>query len=53
MLSNSVARAEDVGMSYGAVGVLGALSAAIPRRHRAVWVGMVDRRRRGRRARRT
>ena len=39
MLSNSVARAEDVGMSYGAVGVLGALSAAIPRRHRAVWVG--------------
>ena len=35
----SVARAEDVGMSYGAVGVLGALSAAIPRRHRAAWVG--------------
>ena len=39
VLSKSVARADDVGMSYGAVGVLGALSAAIPRRYRAAWVG--------------
>jgi hypothetical protein len=39
VLSKSVARADDVGMSYGAAGVLGALTGAIPRRHRAAWVG--------------
>ena len=39
VLSKSVARADDVGMSYGAVGVLGALTGAIPRRYRAAWVG--------------
>ncbi|HEY5842824.1 MAG TPA: rhomboid-like protein [Mycobacterium sp.] len=38
VLPKSVSRADDVGMSYGAVGVLGALSAAIPRRYRAAWV---------------
>src|SRR5262249_55288599 len=35
----SVTRATDVGMSYGAAGVLGALTAAIPRRWRPVWMG--------------
>ncbi len=35
----SVARASDVGVSYGAVCVLGALTASIPARWRAVWVG--------------
>jgi hypothetical protein len=35
----SIARASDVGMSYGAVGVLGALTASIPSRWRAAWVG--------------
>lgn len=35
----SVARASDVGMSYGAVCVLGALTASIPARWRPVWVG--------------
>ena len=38
LLPPAVSRAEDVGMSYGAVGVLGALSAAIPRPARPVWV---------------
>lgn len=35
----SIARASDVGMSYGAVAVLGALTAAIPRRWRPLWIG--------------
>ena len=35
----SVARASDVGVSYGAVCVLGALTASIPARWRPVWVG--------------
>jgi len=35
----SVARATDVGVSYGAVCVLGALTASIPSRWRGVWVG--------------
>lgn len=38
-LPMSLARATDVGMSYGAVGVLGALTASIPSRWRPVWVG--------------
>jgi hypothetical protein len=38
-LPSSVARASDVGMSYGAVCVLGALTASIPARWRPVWVG--------------
>ncbi|WP_231973835.1 MULTISPECIES: rhomboid-like protein [unclassified Mycobacterium] len=35
----SVARASDVGISYGAVCVLGALTASLPPRWRAAWVG--------------
>ena len=35
----SITRASDVGMSYGALAVLGALSAAIPSRWRPAWVG--------------
>jgi hypothetical protein len=35
----SVARATDVGVSYGAVCILGALTASIPSRWRPVWVG--------------
>jgi hypothetical protein len=35
----SMARASDVGVSYGAVAVLGALTAAIPRRWRPAWIG--------------
>jgi hypothetical protein len=35
----SIARASDVGMSYGALAVLGALTAAIPQRWRPAWVG--------------
>lgn len=35
----SVARASDVGISYGAVCVLGALTASIPARWRPVWAG--------------
>ena len=35
----SVARATDVGISYGAVCVLGALTASIPLRWRPAWVG--------------
>lgn len=35
----SVARATDVGISYGAVCVLGALTASIPSRWRPAWVG--------------
>lgn len=38
VLSAAVSRADDVGMSYGAIGVLGALTAAIPHRYRAAWV---------------
>ena len=35
----SVARATDVGISYGAVAVLGTLTAAIPSRWRPGWIG--------------
>jgi hypothetical protein len=35
----SIARANDVGVSYGAVCVLGALTASIPSRWRTAWVG--------------
>jgi hypothetical protein len=37
-LPASIAGASDVGISYGAAGVLGALTAAIPPRGRPVWV---------------
>lgn len=39
LLSKSIANAADVGMSYGAVGVLGTFTAAIPHRWRPAWVG--------------
>ena len=39
LLSHSIADAADVGMSYGAVGVLGTFTAAIPARWRSPWVG--------------
>lgn len=39
LLSMSIVDVTDVGMSYGAVGVLGALTAAIPSRWRAAWTG--------------
>ena len=35
----SVAHASDVGVSYGAVCVLGALTASIPSRWRPIWIG--------------
>jgi hypothetical protein len=35
----TVARATDVGMSYGATAVLGAITPAIPRNWRPAWVG--------------
>jgi hypothetical protein len=35
----SITRASDVGISYGAMGVLGALTAAIPPRWRPAWIG--------------
>jgi len=35
----SIARASDVGVSYGAACVLGALTASIPSRWRAAWIG--------------
>jgi hypothetical protein len=38
-LPRSIAFARDVGMSYGAAAVLGALTAAIPRRWRPAWIG--------------
>lgn len=38
-LPMSVARASDVGVSYGAVCVLGALTASIPSRWRPAWIG--------------
>src|ERR1700730_15843993 len=34
----SISRASDVGVSYGAVAVVGALSAAVPRRWEAAWL---------------
>ncbi|MGW4099673.1 MULTISPECIES: rhomboid-like protein [unclassified Mycobacterium] len=34
----SVAHAQDVGLSYGAIAVLGTLTAAIPMRWRAAWI---------------
>lgn len=39
LLSRSIADDADVGMSYGAVGVLGTFTAAIPDRWRSTWVG--------------
>ncbi|WP_082983779.1 rhomboid-like protein [Mycobacterium sp. 1165178.9] len=39
MLPVSVARASDVGISYGAMCVLGAFTAAVPARWRGVWAG--------------
>jgi len=38
-LPHSVTRATDVGISYGAVCVLGALTASIPSRWRPLWIG--------------
>jgi hypothetical protein len=38
-VSSSIVNATDVGMSYGAVAVLGSFTAAIPRRWRAGWAG--------------
>lgn len=38
-LPGSVARAPDVGMSYGAAAVLGSLTAALPARWRPAWIG--------------
>jgi hypothetical protein len=35
----SVSRAADVGMSYGAMAVLGSLTTALPRRWRPAWIG--------------
>ena len=35
----SIARASDVGLSYGAMAVLGTLTAAIPPRWRPAWIG--------------
>lgn len=35
----SITRVSDVGMSYGALAVLGALTAAIPRAFRPAWIG--------------
>src|SRR5271154_1259073 len=35
----SISRASDVGVSYGAVAVVGALTAAIPRRWKPAWLG--------------
>jgi hypothetical protein len=35
----SVSRASDVGISYGAAALLGALTAAIPSRWRSAWIG--------------
>jgi hypothetical protein len=35
----SISRASDVGVSYGAVAVLGALTAAVPRHWRTPWIG--------------
>jgi len=38
-LPASIARASDVGMSYGAMAVVGVLTAAVPDRWRAAWIG--------------
>ena len=38
-VSSSIVDATDVGMSYGAVAVMGSFPAAIPRRWRAGWAG--------------
>ncbi|WP_308206443.1 rhomboid-like protein [Mycobacterium yunnanensis] len=38
-LPRSVTRTADVGMSYGATAVLGAITPAIPRRWRPAWMG--------------
>ncbi|MDT5349405.1 MAG: hypothetical protein QOH91_2692 [Mycobacterium sp.] len=38
-MPRSITHASDVGMSYGALAVLGALTATIPRRWRPAWVG--------------
>jgi hypothetical protein len=37
-MPHSIARASDVGMSYGALAVVGALTAAIPGRWRPAWI---------------
>jgi hypothetical protein len=39
LASWSIVNVTDVGVSYGAVGVLGALTAAIPQRWRPAWTG--------------
>jgi hypothetical protein len=39
LISPEVATVSDVGMSYGAIGVLGALTAAITPRWRSAWTG--------------
>ena len=39
LLSTSITDTADVGMSYGAVGVLGTFTAAIPPRWRSTWMG--------------
>ncbi len=39
LLSASIVDVADVGMSYGAVGVLGTFTAAIPQRWRPAWIG--------------
>ncbi len=38
-MPSSITRASDVGMSYGALAALGAMTAVIPPRWRAAWVG--------------
>jgi hypothetical protein len=38
-MPGSITRASDVGMSYGALAVLGAMTATMPRRWRPAWVG--------------
>ena len=38
-LPSSITRASDVGMSYGALAALGAMTAVIPSRWRVAWVG--------------
>ena len=38
-MPSSISRASDVGMSYGALAVLGAMTAVIPSRWRAAWIG--------------
>jgi hypothetical protein len=39
LVEGSIADAADVGMSYGAVAVLGTLTAALPRRWSSAWAG--------------